>query len=71
MDDWGEVDLVASALLSLMQADNAWKSNYYAFQRMESDQRHRWWQLAKKQADKGLPSMQKLLLEVIKLRIQS
>jgi len=71
VDDWGEVDLVASALLSLMQADNAWKSNYYAFQRMESDQRHRWWQLAKKQADKGLPSMQKLLLEVIKLRIQS
>lgn len=70
MDDWGEVDLVASALLSLMQADNAWKSNYYAFGRMEPDQRHRWWQLAKKQADKGLPSMQKLLLEVIKLRIQ-
>ena len=70
MDDWDELELVATALLNLMQAEVSWGSNYYAFQRMESDQRHRWWQLAKKQADKGLPPMQRLLLEVIKLRIQ-
>ena len=71
MDEWEELGLVGQTLLNLMQIDREWGSNYYAFERMNSAQRHRWWQLAKKQADKGLPSMQRLLLEVIKLRMQS
>ena len=71
MDEWEELSLVRQALLNIMQRETGWGSNYYAFERMSDMQRHRWWQLAKKQADKGLSSMQRLLLEVIKLRMQS
>lgn len=71
MDEWEELSLVRQALLDLIKHEVAWGSNRYAFERMSDAQRHRWWQLAKKQADKGLPSMQRLLLEVIKLRMQA
>ena len=71
MDEWEELSLVARALAELTTTEYGWSSNYCAFGRMTDPERHRWWQLAKKQADKGLPSMQRLLLEVIKLRMQS
>ena len=71
MDEWEEIRFVWEALATFARQDAAWHSNLVNFERKDRDQRHRWWQLAKKQADKGLPSMQRLLLEVIKLRMQS
>ena len=71
MDEWDELELVARALVRLAATDPGWSSNYYAFGRMTRNERYRWWQLAKRQAEKGLPSMQQLVLEVIKRRMQS
>lgn len=71
MDEWDELSLVARALVELTATKPGWSSNYYAFGRMTPPERYRWWQLAKRQADKGLPSMQQLVLEVIKLRMQT
>lgn len=71
MDEWEELELVRDALHALRMSDDAWQSNWYHFKRLPDVQRYRWWQLAKKQADKGLPSMQQLLLEVIKLRMKA
>lgn len=71
MDEWKELEFVWDALHSLAKQDPAWYSNLANFERHSREGRHRWWQLAKKQADKGLPTMQRLLLEVIKLRMQT
>lgn len=71
MDEWDELELVWDALHALSREDAAWTSNLNHFEWGSPEHRHRWWQLAKKQADRGLPSMQRLLLEVIKLRMQT
>lgn len=66
MDDWDdESGLIWDALRKLQKEDAKWSSNFNVFDRFDRDARYRWWQNIK-----HLPSMQQLLLEVIKLRIQ-
>lgn len=58
--------LISDALVRVQRRDAKWSSNFNVWQRFDRDARYRWWQNIK-----HLPSMRELVLEVIKLRMQS
>jgi hypothetical protein len=64
-----EHHLVLKALAALYAEDSMWRLNFYNFNDADFMARHRWWYLAKKQAELGAPAMQTLLFRVLKLRI--
>ena len=69
MIEEAEHTLVLRALIQLRNEDDMWHLNYLNFAKADFMARHRWWYLAKKQAELGVPAMQTLLFRVLKLRI--
>ena len=69
MDEVEETYMVIDALRSLHLRHDIWSKNYMTFLRMIPTARVWWWRAAKKQAEAGVPAMQTLLAEVIKLRM--
>lgn len=69
MDEIKETYMVIEALRGLSERLAVWSRNYEAYVSMTPTSRVWWWRAAKKQAEAGMPAMQTLLAEVIKLRM--
>jgi len=64
-----ELELVLRALQNLTIRNEMWRSNLNIFVRYTVEKRERWWVIAQREAEKGAPRMNELVLKVIEMRL--
>ena len=62
---------VLRALQALVKEDEIWAKNLSTFARLNPEGRVWWWRMARKQATREAPAMQKLVLKFIEIRMKS
>lgn len=64
-----ELRRVEQVLWELKLEQPIWRKNWEVFSAMDHDQKHYWWERAKKQANAGVVIWQEVLLRVIEKRL--
>ena len=64
-----ELSLVLDALRHLTMRNEMWRSNLNVFIRYTPEKRERWWAIAQREAQRGAPRMNELVLKVIEMRL--